>query len=188
MQTTSKKLLKEIRSILSASEKAKKIALAELEKIDEKYKALAESEKSELKRTVAMLDAQISAYGPMLQEESEEKTDAETAPDSPESESEEKVVDTLFEDNNAEESSESEEDTESESEEKDEVRVSGFSVETENPEGEATESDTESPWEEAESTESAEAFESSEETGNAESEEGELNTDDGWPELPEEWK
>ena len=187
MQTTNKKLIKEIRAIFIASDKAKKLALLELDKIDAKYKALAEKEKTSLNETIKFLDTQLNLYGPMLsdadkeevhlepddtvtanedgsvsinvslesdEDKKEEETKEETA-DEPE-----KVVDTIFPENNEEDSAEEKEAT---------------------PE----EDDINSIWPDETSTEE------SAETSNLPTEESEkentINADE-WPEMPEEWK
>ncbi len=103
MLTDNKKLIREIRSIIECSEKAKKFALAEIDKIDAKYRALAEKEKSELNDTIKLLDSQITKYSSILAEDSvddEPETPAveqETEDTVP---AEEEVVDTLFPENN----------------------------------------------------------------------------------------
>ena len=118
MQITNKKLAKEIKSILVSSDKAKKLALQEIEKIDAKYKALAEKEKASLTETVKLIDAQILLYTPMLagedvqEEVNEPETEAEEVKEGPvveqpvqkeEPQTEASIVDTLFLENNVEE-------------------------------------------------------------------------------------
>lgn len=71
-----KKFMKEIKSIFVSSEKAKKLALAELDKIDAKYKALAEKEKAELNNVVKNLDAMLDMYRPLIESSDEPVIDS----------------------------------------------------------------------------------------------------------------
>lgn len=93
-----KKFLKEISNILASAEKAKKVVLAEMDKVDEKYRKLADEEKKSLNEILANLNAQMKLYGPMVNQEAA----VETTPE-PAIEEEEKVVDTVFPENNEEE-------------------------------------------------------------------------------------
>lgn len=77
------KLAKEFKTMLASATKAKSLAEQELEKIDAKYKALADKEKADLNKTVKMLDAQIASYTSLIGEEEEPA-----------------VVDTVFPENN----------------------------------------------------------------------------------------
>ena len=76
MQMMNKKFMKEIKSIFVSSEKAKKLALAELDKIDAKYKALAEKEKAELNNVVKNLDAMLDMYRPLIESSDEPVIDS----------------------------------------------------------------------------------------------------------------
>lgn len=67
-----KKLTKQFKSILSASETAKSILEAEAGKIDEKYKALAEKEKADIASQIKILETQISTYKALLPAEDDE--------------------------------------------------------------------------------------------------------------------
>lgn len=121
MLTDNKKLIKEIRSIIECSEKAKKFALAEIDKIDAKYKAMAEKEKSELNDTIKLLDSQITKYSSILAEDSAENEPETTVTEPVTEETEQtdgEVVDTLFPENNVETESEPEELNEEETEAK----------------------------------------------------------------------
>ena len=80
---TNTKLAKEFKTMLASATKAKSLAEQELEKIDAKYKALADKEKADLNKTVKMLDAQIANYSSLIGEEEEPA-----------------VVDTVFPENN----------------------------------------------------------------------------------------
>lgn len=94
-----KKFLKEISNIFTAADKAKKVVLSEMDKIDEKYRKLAEEEKKQLNSILANLNEQIKLYGPMVN--GDKVDDAPVAPEeSAASSEEEKVVDTIYEDNN----------------------------------------------------------------------------------------
>lgn len=77
MKIENKKLAKEFKNIIASSEKAKKVIVSELDKIDAKYKALAEKEKAELNDALKNLDAMIAVYAPMFEQEavSEETVD-----------------------------------------------------------------------------------------------------------------
>lgn len=159
MITDNKKLIKEINTIIASSTKAMEITKQEIEKVDAKYKALADKEKADLEKLLRMQEGQISAYKTMVCFTDEPKPVAEETTNKAVEETgnepvEEKVVDTIFPENN-------EEDTEEE--------IS---------EGEATEPET--------ASESKPEAETSEwET----SESQEINDDDDdWGDEPEEWK
>lgn len=116
---TNTKLAKEFKTMLASATKAKSLAEQEIEKIDAKYRALAEKEKAYLNRTVKVLDTQIANYTSLIGEEKEPA-----------------VVDTVFPENNeAEMESEAEVATEnttvSEPKEMPSVPVQEESVETE---------------------------------------------------------
>lgn len=100
-----KKFAKQLKTIISSSEEAKKIAEAELQKIDEKYKALAEQEKRSIRQQIDMLDNVISSFA----QTNEAEPVVEEAPVAPEAEAPAEIVDTLFPENNEQESTESEE-------------------------------------------------------------------------------
>ena len=100
-----KKFAKQLKTIISSSEEAKKIAEAELQKIDEKYKALAEQEKRSIRQQIDMLDKIISSFA----QTNEVEPVVEETPVAPEAEAPAEIVDTLFPENNEQESTESEE-------------------------------------------------------------------------------
>lgn len=100
-----KKFAKQLKTIISSSEEAKKIAEAELQKIDEKYKALAEQEKRSIRQQIDMLDKVISSFA----QTNEVEPVVEETPVAPEAETPAEIVDTLFPENNEQESTESEE-------------------------------------------------------------------------------
>lgn len=102
-----KKFAKQLKTIISSSEEAKKIAEAELQKIDEKYKALAEQEKRSIRQQIDMLDKVISSFA----QTNEAEPVVEEAPVAPEADTPAEIVDTLFPENNEEESSESKEES-----------------------------------------------------------------------------
>lgn len=64
-----KKSPKDILNILNETLKAKMIVISEMEKVDEKYRKLAEEEKKRLWETLLNLDAQIKLYGPLMTSE-----------------------------------------------------------------------------------------------------------------------
>ena len=166
MTITNKKLLKNFKSILSSSVAAKEIVASEIEKVDEKYRKLAEAEKSDLTEQMKVLDDQIKLYSSLVQG---------NEPEQQEIPAEEKVVDTVFPENNAEE------------DEGPETDGAGF-TEADNvaPEAEAEEAaeDTEDVHHNGEGDivwpEDTDAVE--EESDKDAEEDG-----DGWPEEPQEW-
>lgn len=85
MLTNNKKLTKEFKNIIASMTNAKNLAIQELDKIDAKYKALAEKEKTELSKTVKLLETQLAAYASLTEEETTEPT----------------ITDTIFPENNA---------------------------------------------------------------------------------------
>ena len=149
MTITNKKLLKNFKTILASSISAKEIVASEIEKVDEKYRKLAEIEKADLNAQLKALDAQIVNFQNILGSDSE---DVEETPAT-----EEKVVDTVFPENNVEE-----EETEEVAPEKD--------AESSSEEGGIV-------WPEDEAEEQEETVEP----------EGETAEDDGWPSEPQEW-
>lgn len=164
MITENKKLIKEINTIIASSTKAMEITRQEIEKVDAKYKALADKEKADLEKLLKMQEGQISAYKSMVCFTDEPKAPAEKTANGVVEETEkepveEKVVDTLFPENNEEETSEEE------------------TSEDETAEDETAEPETASePKPEAETSE----------WGASESE---INDDDDdWGDEPEEWK
>lgn len=101
MNTDNKKLLKEFAAIYAASNRAKQAAIAELGRIDEKYKRLAEEEKKSLNELVESLDKQLAYYGPILGNDPEVKAPKAEEPEKqPEPEEEPVIQDTLFPENN----------------------------------------------------------------------------------------
>ena len=160
MITDNKKLIKEINTIIASSTKAMEITKQEIEKVDAKYKALADKEKADLEKLLRMQEGQISAYKTMVCFTDEPKTPvseetANKAVEEAEKEPvEEKVVDTIFPENN-------EEDTEEETSEEEAAEPETASESK--PEAETSE------WETSESQE--------------------INDDDDdWGDEPEEWK
>ena len=150
MTITNKKLIKNFKNILSSSISAKDIVKSEIDKVDEKYRKLAEQEKVDLNKQLETLDAQIAIYSSLLKDEAVDTAEAPVE--------EEKVVDTVFPENNAEEEVEEEQATEPVEEPKD-ATVSDGSGDIAWPEDEAAE----------------------EETTEEETEE------DEWPDEPQEW-
>lgn len=149
MTITNKKLLKNFKTILASSISAKEIVASEIEKVDEKYRKLAEAEKADLNAQLKALDAQITNFQNIL------GSDSEAVDETPATE--EKVVDTVFPENNVEE------------EETEEVAPE------EESEGSSEEGDIVWPEDKAEEQE---------ETAEPE---GETAEDDGWPSEPQEW-
>ncbi len=160
MTITNKKLLKNFKSILSSSVAAKEIVASEIEKVDEKYRKLAEAEKSDLTEQMKVLDDQIKLYSSLVQGNEPEQQEAPA---------EEKVVDTVFPENNAEEDEVAEEDTAIvEAEEETEETSEDTEDVHHNGEGDIV-------WPEDDEETEEEPDEDAEEEG------------DGWPEEPQEW-
>lgn len=165
MQITNKKLIKNFSDILSASIKAKDILNSEMEKVDAKYAELAKKEKADMAKQVSILEAQISTYEALLNssESSEPEVDESNSAEENNKVSTEKVVDTLFPENN-EASSESAEEVE-------EAEVE------ETPSEEAVEQQT-----------SEDEFEETVEEEDEAEDEDVVDSESDWPEMPEEWK
>ena len=109
MITENKKLIKEINTIIASSTKAMEITRQEIEKVDAKYKALADKEKADLEKLLKMQEGQISAYKSMVCFTDEpEKTANGVVKETEKEPVEEKVVDTIFPENNEEETSDDE--------------------------------------------------------------------------------
>lgn len=94
MTITNKKLLKSYKDILSASINAKSLVNAEIEKVDAKYRALAEKEKTDLNKQLKTLDTQIDLYTSMLNDDAPVEEKVVEAVEEP------AVVDTIFPENN----------------------------------------------------------------------------------------
>lgn len=170
MQITNKKLIKNFSDILSASIKAKDIINSEMEKVDAKYAELAKKEKADLAKQASLLESQIATYSAFLNSNEPEETDEPefdsagfTAEDNVVKE--EKVIDTMFPENNVEDAPSEIDDDPVEPVVKDD---DDWEVETEaeNENGSDEDSPAENVEEEAEITDS----------------------NDEWPEFPEEWK
>ncbi len=154
-----KKFLKEISNILTAADKAKKVVLSEMDKIDEKYRKMAEEEKKKLNAILANLNEQIKLYSPMVNdddtvqdtEESADVPEETTVPEEP------KVVDEIFPENNESSEEPVEEPVEP------------------SPVPEAIESDEADDWSSSDDEASEEKQESNE------------DDDDKWPEYTTEW-
>jgi len=101
------KLVKEFEKIRASLAKSKKIILADMEKIDEKYRRLAQEEKKNLTESLTVLNEQLKFYDskvakPVVSaddpvEEPEEEVEEEVT-----EEEEDTVTDTLFPENNEE--------------------------------------------------------------------------------------
>lgn len=97
-----KKITKEISNLLTSSDKARKAISAEIDKIDAKYRALAEKEKSKLTKMLKSIEEQMESYKTLLGIGDEVEPEAETVEPEIVDEEEEKVVDNLFPENNIE--------------------------------------------------------------------------------------
>lgn len=169
MTITNKKLLKSYKSILSSSLCAKELVTLEMEKVDEKYRKLAEAEKADLSNMLEMLDSQISLYSSFLADDAptQEEPNTAAAPEEPEAEPE-KVVDTIYEENNAEDDAPVVEETVSETVEND-------------PFSEVANS----PWD-AETVDSNVVEEADNNEAEPEIKAEDSDVNDGWP-MPENW-
>lgn len=106
------KLAKEFEKIRASLAKSKKLIVADIDKIDEKYRRLAQEEKKSLTESLAVLNEQLKYYDKMLgdeqvqeepeAEEHEDFVQREPATDLPEpkEEAEKPIEDTIFPENN----------------------------------------------------------------------------------------
>ena len=92
------KLAKEFEKIRASLAKSKKLILADIDKIDEKYRRLAQEEKRSLTENLGILNEQLKYYDNMLGGASENAEDASM--DEQKSEEEPKIQDTIFPENN----------------------------------------------------------------------------------------
>lgn len=97
-----KKYLKDVSSLYSTAQRVKKYVVAELDKIDEKYRKIIAEEKKRLNEQLEVLNAQIKFYAGIVNpeeipapEESESK-----AEQTPAVEEEPVITDTIFPENN----------------------------------------------------------------------------------------
>ena len=88
------KLVKEFEKIRASLEKSKKLIVADIDKIDEKYRRLAQEEKKSLTENLSVLNEQLKYYDKML------GSNAEDAP----VEDESVIQDTIFPENNEDDS------------------------------------------------------------------------------------
>lgn len=95
------KLAKEFEKIRTSLAKSKKLILADIDKIDEKYRRLAQEEKKSLTESLGILNDQLKYYDNMLGGVSE--TAEEASVDEQKTEEEPKIQDTIFPENNEEE-------------------------------------------------------------------------------------
>lgn len=106
------KLVKEFEKIRASLTKSKKLIVADIDKIDEKYRRLAQEEKKSLTESLSILNEQLKYYDKMLggepvQEESDEEnredsvqSEPETNLPEPKEEKEAVIEDTIFPENN----------------------------------------------------------------------------------------
>ena len=97
------KLIKEFEKIRASLTKSKKLILADIDKIDEKYRRLAQEEKKHLTDNLSVLNEQLKFYDSMCSSPSEylPSEAADDAPvEEPKEEVEEKIQDTIFPENN----------------------------------------------------------------------------------------
>lgn len=90
------KLVKEFEKIYASLGKSKKLILADIDKIDEKYRKLAQEEKKNLTESLNVLNEQMKYYATMLGGKAGEVKDEAT-------EEEPVIEDTIFPENNVQE-------------------------------------------------------------------------------------
>ena len=106
------KLVKEFAKIRTSLAKSKKLILADIDKIDEKYRKLAQEEKKSLTDSLAVLNEQLKYYDKMLDGESvvedaaDEGNEADSTEDASKTEEEPVIEDTIFPENNEPEAKE----------------------------------------------------------------------------------
>lgn len=98
------KLVKEFEKIRVSLAKSKKLILADIDKIDEKYRRLAQEEKKNLTESLGILNEQLKYYDNMLGDTVETIDDAPVEEQKEEEES--KIEDTIFPENNEPETNE----------------------------------------------------------------------------------
>ena len=91
------KLVKEFEKIYASLGKSKKLILADIDKIDEKYRKLAQEEKKNLTESLAVLNEQMKYYASMLGNKTEEVNVEEQKDEEP------VIEDTIFPENNVQE-------------------------------------------------------------------------------------
>lgn len=100
------KLVKEFEKIRTSLAKSKKLVLSDIDKIDEKYRKLAQEEKKSLTESLAVLNEQLKYYDkmlngePIVEEASDENAETEQAEEAPKEEKEAIIEDTIFPENN----------------------------------------------------------------------------------------
>ena len=100
------KLVKEFEKIRSSLTKSKKLILSEIDKIDDKYRKLAEEEKKSLMANLSAVNDQLKYFDNMLGGTADEPVDESTDDVVEEPvvvEEPEMVVDTIYQDNNVQE-------------------------------------------------------------------------------------
>lgn len=101
------KLAKEFEKIRASLSKSKKLILADIDKIDEKYRRLAQEEKKNLTENLGILNEQLKYYDNMLGGVSENTEDTSVEEQKPEEEP--TIQDTIFPENNEPEEPEKQE-------------------------------------------------------------------------------
>lgn len=92
------KLAKEFEKIRASLSKSKKLILADIDKIDEKYRRLAQEEKKSLTESLGILNEQLKYYDNMLGGVTENAEDTSVEEQKPEEEP--TIQDTIFPENN----------------------------------------------------------------------------------------
>ncbi len=95
------KLVKEFEKIRTSLAKSKKLIIADIDKIDEKYRKLAQEEKKSLTESLAVLNEQLKYYDKMLSDEPIVEDIVDESPEEALKAEEEPVIqDTIFPENN----------------------------------------------------------------------------------------
>lgn len=168
------KLVKEFEKIRVSLAKSKKLILADIDKIDEKYRRLAQEEKKSLTESLGILNEQLKYYDNMLGGVSE--TTEEAPEDEQKTEEEPKIQDTIFPENNEFEETEKQEEAK-------EAEVNTDAVVTEDVPQPEKVADVKNIETMAEDAPSEQAIEDIPELNSPEwNEPNNVNTDDdGWP-------
>lgn len=175
-----------VKKMLDTYNDGMKSVESEISVIDEKYRKLAEEEKKHLTAELASLKSEKKVWDKMFKAFSDEDVKEALGEDEPEFDGagftaedntpveEEKVVDTIFPENNIEEAVEETVEDQNESVAVEDIpEVSSENTAEDVP---VTEGD---PWEDMPATEDEKP---------KVNDLGEVNVDDGWPDFPEEWK
>lgn len=162
------KLAKEFEKIRASLTKSKKLILSDIEKIDEKYRRLAQEEKKNLTESLGILNEQLKYYDKMLGNKAEVEETADS-PDTQEEPEEPAIEDTIFPENN---------------EQEEETVNSDEVIPEEEPESIVEEEESEAEPEKKDDLNDIWPEENTEEKPEEEKKDSE---EDEWPDFPQEW-